>query len=75
MQIPLLKPKSTLLTQFFRNNCFTKKACRLTPTYKFELCISWFSINHRNTRRNISIKMTDVLQLTHDAIVAVTEDD
>ena len=26
-------------------------------------------------RRNLSFKMTDVLQLTHDAIVAVTEDD
>ena len=27
---------------FFRNSCFTKKACRLPPTYKFELCSSWF---------------------------------
>ena len=26
-------------------------------------------------RRNVSFKMTDVLQLTHDAIAAVTEDD
>ena len=27
---------------------FYKKACRLPPTYKFGLCSSWFSINHRN---------------------------
>ena len=27
------------------------------------------------TRRNVSFKMTDVIQLTHDAIAAVTEDD
>ena len=26
-------------------------------------------------RRNVRFKMTDVLQLTHDAIAAVTEDD
>ena len=26
-------------------------------------------------RRNVSFKMTDVLQLTHDAIAAVTEDE
>ena len=26
-------------------------------------------------RRNVSFKMTDTLQLTHDAIAAVTEDD
>ena len=26
-------------------------------------------------RRNVSFKMTDVLQLTHDAMAAVTEDD
>ena len=25
-----------------------QKACRLPPTYKFELCSSWFSINHSN---------------------------
>ena len=90
-------------------------ACRLPPTYKFELCSSWFSINHRNidnhftyekvsclkwvlrkrrfsrfacsieliwatmkgyiARRNVSFKMKNVIQLTHDAIAAVTEDD
>ena len=26
-------------------------------------------------RRNVSFKMTDVIQLTHDAIAAITEDD
>ena len=26
-------------------------------------------------RRNVSFKMTDVIQLTHDVIAAVTEDD
>ena len=26
-------------------------------------------------RRNVSFKMTDVIQLTHDAIAAVTEDE
>ena len=26
-------------------------------------------------RRNVSFKMTDIIQLTHDAIAAVTEDD
>ena len=39
---------SLLSYTFFRNICFTKKACRLPPAYKFELGISWFSINHRN---------------------------
>ena len=27
------------------------------------------------SRRNVSFKMTDVIQLTHDAIAAVTEDE
>ena len=30
---------------FFRNSSFTKKACRLTATYNFELGFSCFSIN------------------------------
>ena len=33
---------------FRKKQLFYKKACRLPPTYKFELCSSWFSINHRN---------------------------
>ena len=46
--------KSTLLTHFFRNSCFTKKNCGLPTTYKFELGISWFSINHRNIDNHFS---------------------
>ena len=46
--------KSTLLTQFLETAVFQKKACRLTPTYKFELGISWFSINHINMDHHFS---------------------
>ena len=35
----------------------------------------WATMKGYITRRNISFKMTDVIQLTHDAIEAVTEDD
>ena len=35
----------------------------------------WATMKGYKTRRNVSFKMTDVLQLTHDAIAAVTEDD
>ena len=55
--------KSTFLTHFFRNSCFTKKqTCRLTPTYKFELGISWFSINHRNIDHHFSYKKVSCLK-------------
>ena len=35
----------------------------------------WATMKGYIARRNVSFKMTDVLQLTHDAIAAVTEDD
>ena len=35
----------------------------------------WATMKGHIARRNVSFKMTDVLQLTHDAIAAVTEDD
>ena len=54
--------KSTLLHIFFRNSCFTKKACRLPPTYKFELGISWFSINHRSIDNQFSYEKVSCLK-------------
>ena len=39
-----------------------KKACRLTPTYKFELGISWFSINHRNIDHHFSYEKVSCLK-------------
>ena len=53
--------KSTRLHIFFRNSCFTTKACRLPPTYKFELGISWFSINHRNIDNHFSYEKVSCL--------------
>ena len=35
----------------------------------------WATMKGYIARRNVSFKMTDVIQLTHDAIAAVTEDD
>ena len=77
--------RSTLLTHFLETAVLQKKTCRLPPTYKIELGVSWFSINHRNIDNHISyekvsylkwvLKLTDVIQLTHDAIAAVTKDD
>ena len=45
----------------FRNSCFTK-ACRLPPTYKFELGISWFPINHRNIDNHFSYEKVSCLK-------------
>ena len=39
--------KSTLLTHFLET-AVLQKGLSLPPTYKFELCSSWFSIYHRN---------------------------
>ena len=35
----------------------------------------WATMKGYIARRNVSLKMTDVLQLTRDAFAAVTEDD
>ena len=35
----------------------------------------WTTMKGYIARRNVNFKMTDVIQLTHDAIAAVTEDD
>ena len=35
----------------------------------------WATMKGYIARRNVSFKMTDVIQLTHDAIAAVTEDE
>ena len=102
--------KSTLLTLFFRNSCFTKRlvvyhpltnlsfgavgflliietliiilptkrsVLRL-PAYHADLKsieLIWATMKGYIARRNVSFKMTDVIQLTHVAIAAVTEDD
>ena len=41
---------------------FYKKACRLPPTYKFELCSSWFSINHRNIDNHFTYEKVSCLK-------------
>ena len=53
---------SLLSLHLFRNSCFTKKACRLPPTYKFELCSSWFSINHRNIDNHFTYENVSCLK-------------
>ena len=45
---------SLLSYTFFEKQLFYKKVCRLSPTYKFELGINWFSINHRNIDNHFS---------------------
>ena len=45
---------SLLSLHIFWKQLFYKKACRLPPTYKFELCSSWFSINHRNIDNHLT---------------------
>ena len=48
---------SLLSLRIFWKQLFYKKACRLPPTYKFELCSSWFSINHRNIDNHFTHEM------------------
>ena len=53
-------------------------ACLRLPAYHADLYsieLIWATMNGYIARRNVSFKMTDVIQLTHDAIAAVTEDD
>ena len=56
----------------------TKKA--IYPKSASQICLpcrpqfDWADLGYI-ARRNVSFKMTDVIQLTHDAIAAVTEDD
>ena len=54
--------KSTLLTHFLEKQLFYKKSCRLPPTYKFELCSSWFSINHRNIDNHFTYEKVSCLK-------------
>ena len=67
---------SLLSLHIFRNSCFTKRLVvyhPLTDLNSIELI--WATMKGYIARRNVSFKMTDVIQLTHDAIAAVTEDD
>ena len=52
--------------------------CLRLPAYHADLNsieLIWATMKGYIARRNVSFKMTDVIQLTHDAIAAVTEDD
>ena len=52
--------------------------CLRLPAYHTDLKsieLIWATMKGYIARRNVSFKMTDVIQLTHDAIAAVTEDD
>ena len=49
-------------TLFLETAVLQKKACRLPPTYKFELGISWFSINHRNIDNHFSYEKVSCLK-------------
>ena len=52
--------------------------CLRLPAYHADLNsieLIWATIKGYIARRNVSFKMMDVIQLTHDAIAAVTEDD
>ena len=53
--------KSTLLTHFLET-AVLQKVCRLPPTYKFELCSSWFSINHRNIDNHVTYEKVSCLK-------------
>ena len=50
-------------TLFLETAVLQKKACRLPPTYKFELGISWFSINHRIIDNHFSYEKVSCLKL------------
>ena len=43
--------------------------------YSPSIELIWATMKGYIARRNVSFKMTDGIQLTHDAIAAVTEDD
>ena len=52
--------------------------CLRLPAYHADLNsieLIWATMKGYIARRNVSFKMTHVIQLTHDAIAAVTEDD
>ena len=52
--------------------------CLRLPAYHADLNsieLIWATMKGYIARRNVSFKMTDVIQLSHDAIAAVTEDD
>ena len=52
--------------------------CLRLPAYHTDLNsieLIWAMMKAYIARRNVSFKMTDVIQLTHDAIAEVTEDD
>ena len=53
---------SLLSLHIFWKQLFDKKACRLAPTYKFELCSSWFSINHRNIDNHFTYEKVSCLK-------------
>ena len=51
-----------------------RKECDYLMTC-FVIHVSLLTLHNCFTKRNIRFKLTDVLQLTHDSIAAVTEDD
>ena len=65
---------------FLLDNIFKEYGhdCLRLPAYHADLNLIeliWGTMKGHIARRNVSFKMTDVIQLTHDAIAAVTEDD
>ena len=66
---------SFLLDKILNENGYD---CLRLPAYHADLNsieLIWATMKGYIARRNVSFKMTDVIQLTHDAIAAVTEDD
>ena len=59
--------KSTLLTHFLETTVLQKGFNSIE--------LIWATMKGYIARRNVSFKITDVIQLTHDVIAAVTEDD
>ena len=51
--------------------CFVIHESLYSPSIE----LIWATMQGYIARRNVSFKMTDVIQLTHDAIAAVTDDD
>ena len=59
----------------FCNTCKSTLLTRFLETAVLQKGLIWATIEGYIARRNVSFKMTDVIQLTYDAVTAVTEDD
>ena len=53
---------SLLSLHIFLETAVLQKTCRLPPTYKFELCSSWLSINHRNIDNHFTYEKVSCLK-------------